>query len=888
MSTSASAVNERLAAITEAGTSIWLDQIRRTLITEGELQRLVEEDSLRGVTSNPAIFEKAILGSSDYDETLAAGAREGESTEDLYDKLAIEDVQMACDVLRPVWEETDRLDGYVSIEVNPTLARQGDETLAEARRLWKAVDRPNVMIKIPGTPEGIGPIEEATADGINVNITLLFGVEAYAAVAEAYIRGLERRLEKGESVDVHSVASFFVSRVDTEVDKRLDALGRPELQGRAGIANARAAYQRFKQIFGGERFAALRDAGAPVQRPLWASTGTKNPKYPDTLYVDNLVGPETVNTMPMATINAAAEHGEVGGAGGLGADADPTEDLRALADAGIDMDDVTDQLLREGIETFEKSLDKLLAGVESKREAVVTERPASFESSIPEDLEGRIAARIAKASDEHVVRRIWEGDATVWAPAGTPEVADRLGWLTISGRMRDEARELADWAASLDYDDVVLLGMGGSSLGPEVLRRSFGADRLHVLDSTHPDAVRALAERLDASRTIFVVSSKSGGTVETLSHFAYFHERAGGDGSRFVAVTDPGSPLEQLAHDQGFARVFTNDPNIGGRYSVLSFFGLVPAALAGIDLRPLLDGAHTAETSCQCVDANGNSGLWLGCALGELALAGRDKLTFVVDDPIASFGVWVEQLVAESTGKHGKGTLPVADEPLGAPDVYGPDRVFVHLRNGDEPDRAHEDAMTELAKAGHPVLTLRSDGPEDLGRVFFFAEFATAVAGWVLGINPFDQPNVQEAKDNTKRVLEGGADRDRIPPTPLTEVLEGAAPPHYVAIMGYVPPGDAFDEQVATARERLRDRTKATTTFGYGPRFLHSTGQYHKGGPAQGLFVQVFAEPDEDVAVPGRPFTFGELIRAQADGDLETLRAHGLRACRVSSLEEVR
>src|SRR3954469_715595 len=341
MSTSAEpAVNERLAKITEAGTSIWLDQIRRTLITEGELQRLIDEDSLRGVTSNPAIFEKAILGSTDYDETLKEGAAEGKDTEQLYDALAIEDVQLACDLMRPVWEDTDHLDGYVSIEVNPTMARKGPETLDEARRLWKAVDRPNVMIKIPGTPEGVGPIEEATADGINVNITLLFSVEAYATVAEAYIKGLERRHEKGESLDVHSVASFFVSRVDTEVDKRLEKSGNTELQGKAGIANARAAYQRFKEIFHGERFAALREAGAPFQRPLWASTGTKNPKYPDTLYVDNLVGPETVNTMPMATLRAASERGEAGGAGGSGADADPTDELKALADAGIDMDDV--------------------------------------------------------------------------------------------------------------------------------------------------------------------------------------------------------------------------------------------------------------------------------------------------------------------------------------------------------------------------------------------------------------------------------------------------------------------------------------------------------------------------------------------------------------------
>ena len=883
MSTSASAVNERLARITEAGTSIWLDQIRRTLITEGELQRLVDEDSLRGVTSNPAIFEKAILGSSDYDETLAEGAARGENTDDLYDKLAIEDVQLACDVLRPVWDATEHLDGYVSIEVNPTLARKGEETLSEARRLWTAVDRPNVMIKIPGTPEGLEPIEEALADGININVTLLFGVEEYAQVAEAFIRAMERRHEAGKGLDVHSVASFFVSRVDTEVDKRLEKLGASEeLFGKAGVANARAAYQRYKAIFGGERFAALREAGAFVQRPLWASTGTKNPKYPDTLYVDNLTGPETVNTMPMATLLAAADHGDVGNPG---CDADPTPDLEALANAGIDMDDVTDQLLREGIETFEKSLDKLLTGVESKREAVVTGRPTTFESNIPDELEGKIAARVRTAVDEGVARRIWSKDATLWAPEGTAEVADRLGWLTIPERMRHQARELMAWAETLDYDDVALLGMGGSSLGPEVLRRSFGAEHLHVLDSTDAGAVRALRDRLDPARTIFVVSSKSGGTIETLSHLASFYAEAGEDGSRFVAVTDEGSRLQAFGDEHGFARVFLNDPDIGGRYSVLSYFGLVPAALAGIDIATLLDGSETAETVCQSSDSATNSGLWLGCAVGELALAGRDKLTFLVDDPIASFGVWAEQLIAESTGKQGKGTLPVADEPLGATDAYGDDRVFVHLRNAEKPDKDHEDAVTELSKAGHPVLTLRSDGPEDLGRVFFFAEFATAVAGWVLGINPFDQPNVQEAKDNTAKVLEGGTDKPEA--GSLDEVLAEAGPPHYVAIMGYVTPSEEFDEQVATARAALRDRTKATTTFGYGPRFLHSTGQYHKGGPAQGLFVQVLPDDGEDSDVPGQPFTFNQLKRAQADGDLATLRAHGLKACRVASIEEI-
>src|SRR3954453_21720785 len=357
MSASAAAVNERLAKLTAVGTSVWLDQIRRTLITDGELQRLIDEDSLRGVTSNPSIFEKAILGSPDYDDQLEELARAGKNTDDVYDAISVLDVQLACDVMRPVWEATDRIDGYVSLEVHPRLARNCDRTLEEAKRLWAEVDRPNVMIKIPGTDEGVPAIEAAIAEGINVNVTLLFSVEAYESVAESYIRGMEKRMAAGESLDVHSVASFFVSRVDSEVDKRLEELGREDLRGIAAVANARAAYMRFKELFYGDRFAELREAGAPVQRPLWASTGVKDPHYLETKYVDSLVGPDTVNTMPMNTLNSCAEELEVPG---NTADQDPSEDLKRLADAGIDMGDVTKKLPKDGIDKFVEPFDDLI------------------------------------------------------------------------------------------------------------------------------------------------------------------------------------------------------------------------------------------------------------------------------------------------------------------------------------------------------------------------------------------------------------------------------------------------------------------------------------------------------------------------------------------------
>jgi transaldolase / glucose-6-phosphate isomerase len=880
-------VNERLAALTAAGTSVWLDQIKRSLITTGELQRLVEEESLRGVTSNPTIFNQAILGSDDYDEQLAENARAGKDNRAIYQELAIKDIQDACDVLRVVYDESGGTDGFVSLEVDPDLAFDTAKTMAQAREYWDRVDRPNLMIKIPGTSEGVPAIEEMTYEGRNINVTLLFGVEEYAQVAEAYIRGLERRQEEGKSIDMNSVASFFVSRVDTEVDKRLEGTGHDELLGKAGIANARAAYQRYKEIFLGERFAALRDAGARVQRPLWASTGVKNPAYSDVMYVEGLVAPNTVNTMPMATLLAAGDHAQIDGAT---ADEDPTAELQALADAGIDLKDVTDQLLREGVEKFVEPMEKLLHGIDTKREATVTQRPQSIEASLPDDVEPRVAERVRTAAQEDVARRIWRKDDTLWGPAGQPEVANRLGWLTILDTMSEDLTDLqafADEVRDAGTTDVVLLGMGGSSLAPEVIRRSYGDQdsrpRLHVLDSTDAGAIRSVEAAIDLDHAVFLVSTKSGGTIETLSLFKHFWSRRS-DGKAFVAITDPGSGLEDLAREHGFRRTFLNDPDIGGRYSALSFFGLVPAALMGANVAQLLDAAGVAEQNCQSFESGDlSSGLWLGIAWGELAAAGHDKLTYVIDPPLESFGLWVEQLIAESTGKHGKGIVPVVDEPVGPPEVYGDDRIFLHLRHGADPDEATDTKVAALRDAGHPLIVRDIDGPDDLGRIFYFAEFAIATVGWVLGINPFDQPNVQEAKDNTARVLaEGTGDHPDATDDDLRALLDDAAAPNYVAVMGYVEPSDDFDAAVAELRQTIRDARKVATTFGYGPRFLHSTGQLHKGGPAEGRFLQLVHDSEPDVEIPGESYGFTRLKHAQAIGDLETLRGHGLPAQRVT------
>ncbi|HET6506599.1 MAG TPA: hypothetical protein VFG42_07410 [Baekduia sp.] len=510
-------------------------------------------------------------------------------------------------------------------------------------------------------------------------------------------------------------------------------------------------------------------------------------------------------------------------------------------------------------------------------------------ASIPSLYQAAIDRRLERAGREEVARRVFDHDDTLWGEAGQPEVSNRLGWLDVHDRLLAQADDLEAFAAAAHADgltEAVVLGMGGSSLAPEVFRRSFGtrADRLilHVLDSTDADAVRDVEAEIDVSKALFVVSSKSGGTVETLSAFHYFWERTGGNGAQFVAVTDPGTSLEALASERGFRRAFVNDPNIGGRYSALSFFGMVPAALLGADLRGLLGGAAKLEESLRAgADADANPGLWLGSVLGELAIAGRDKLTFVVDPPIESYGLWVEQLIAESTGKHGTGILPVADEPVGAPEAYGNDRVFVHLhdRGGSENDAA----VARLAEAGQPVITIPTHGASDLGRIMYLFEFATAVAGWVLAINPFDQPNVQAAKDRTKEVLAMASPPEiaEADAAALAKLID-AGPSSYLAIQGYVAPSPEFDGEVEALREQLRDRTTMATTFGYGPRYLHSTGQLHKGGKPDGRFLQLLHVADDDVSIPGGdPSSFETLKRAQADGDLLILREHGLPAERI-------
>ena len=899
-----------LFELEEAGTSVWLDYIRRSLMTSGELQRMIDDDAVVGMTSNPTIFEKAIGGSSDYDDTLRTLIDRGLSNEEIFLDLMIEDIQSAADVLKPVYDKTKHKDGYVSIEVLPSVANDTQGTIKMAHDLFDRVKRPNVMVKIPATDEGLPAVEQCIADGININITLMFSVKVYEDVARAYIRGLQRRMRAGKPVDIASVASFFVSRVDTAVDKLLEAKiadtqdqsEKAKLQnllGKAAVANAKMAYRAFQRIFNEPEFAELRAKGASVQRCLWASTGTKNPHYSDVLYIEELIGPDTVNTMPQQTMMAFKEHGEVRPSLLEGVDK-AEQILRDLESAGIDMEKVTYDLQIDGIKLFADSITKLMEELGKKKAELKGGNSSAHEASLG-PIESAVKSRLQQLEQGAVVRRLEEKDASLWSTdsAVQGEIRDRLGWLKVAGQMEERIPELVSLKQELVSEgmtQVLLMGMGGSSLAPEVFRETFGAVRgaldVHVLDTTDPAAINAMANGLDLAKTVFLVASKSGGTLETWSHYRYFWQQSGGKGRQFIAITDPGSQLAEEARNKGFRRTFLNPADIGGRYSALSYFGLVPAALGGVDLNGLLDRAATMAEGCSpSVPVGENPGAWLGAVFAESAKAGRDKVTIFAPKPVASFGLWAEQLVAESTGKQGKGMVPVADEPVGSPEIYGNDRLFVRLvLPGEDPDAGRFEA---LSKAGHPVVSLKLSDPLGIGAEFFRWEYAIAVAGAILQINVFDQPNVQEAKDLTRKVLsegnpptvgEGirwagqqGSDLSAAVQSLLNQVKAG----DYFALMAYIAPGSEHDAALGAIRLAVRDKYKVATTVGYGPRFLHSTGQLHKGGPNTGVFLQIVGDDVNDLPIPGEKFSFGVLKQAQALGDFQALRNHGRRVLRV-------
>jgi transaldolase / glucose-6-phosphate isomerase len=916
--------------------AIWLDFLARGFIAKGDLKKLIDDDGVKGVTSNPSIFEKAIGASDEYDGAIGAALKQGDrSVGELYEALAVEDIQHAAEVLRPVYDRLDGADGFVSLEVSPYLALDTKATIVEAERLWKAVGRDNLMIKVPATREGVPAIRHLISKGISVNITLLFSQAVYRDVAEAYLAGLEALIASGGDPScVASVASFFVSRIDSAIDKELDdkiakandpaeKARLEKLKGQVAIANAKLAYQDYKELFAGDRWDKLKACGAKPQRLLWASTGTKNKAYRDVVYIEELIGPDTVNTVPPATLDAFRDHGKP-----RDSLEEKVAEARAVLDgldkAGISLDKITDQLVVEGVKLFADAFDKLLGAVAFKRNMVLGHGLDEQKLSLAPDLYNKVKQHADSWRNAGSIRLLWKRDASVWT--GTDE--DKwLGWLNSA---KAEHAKLADyqdfakWVQARGFTDAVVLGMGGSSLGPEVLAETFaqraGFPKLHVLDSTDPAQVKTLENSVKLATTLFIVSSKSGGTTEPNAMKDYFFARVedtvGADkaGGQFVAVTDPGSSMEKVATEKGFARIFHGDPTIGGRYSILSPFGMVPAAAAGLDLDTLLGLTLSMVRSCgPDVPPEHNPGVQLGLVMGCAGLDGRDKVTITSSKAIADFGAWAEQLIAESTGKDGKGLIPIDGEPLADPSLYGSDRLFIDLRTAAETDAAHDTKLAALEKAGHPVVRIVLRSPDHIGQEFFRFELATAVAGAILGINPFNQPDVESAKIKTRELTAAFETSGALPaeqPAITTANADlytdegnaaalrkaGAdgtlgswikahlARSHagdYVALLAYIERDAAHIQALQTMRLGIRDHRHVATCAEFGPRFLHSTGQAYKGGPDSGVFLQITADDANDLPVPGQKASFGVIKAAQARGDFGVLTERGRRALRV-------
>ncbi|MFQ5465673.1 MAG: bifunctional transaldolase/phosoglucose isomerase [Thermodesulfobacteriota bacterium] len=931
-----------LKELSEFGQSVWYDNIRRSLITSGELDRMIRDYGLSGMTSNPVIFEKAISGAEEYDPDIERLMGEGKTGEEILTTLTTDDIRLAARALLPVFERTGGADGYVSIEVNPGLAHDAEGSIAEAHHLRDIVDMPNVMIKIPGTEAGLRAVEELVYEGFNINVTLLFSVKRYEEVAWAYVGALERRAKESKPLDgIFSVASFFVSRVDTLVDGLLDERAAKAgsndekarlhaLEGRVAVAGAKLAYVRHGRVFSSDRFADLRAAGARPQRLLWASTSTKNPRYSDIKYVEELIAPDTVNTMPLATLHAFEDHGQVSATLEQGLD-EADWVVRELEDLGVSYDDVTATLEREGIKGFEDGFAQLLAGIEEKAGALRAGGAEAMEMDLG-DLADAADEAVGRLDAENFIERLWEKDPTLWkkTPGDRELIKNALGWLALPQTMSANVEAIKAFAAEVKgelFTDAVLLGMGGSSLAPLVLAETLGPvkgyPRLTVLDSTDPDAVREVAGRIKLRNTLFIVSSKSGSTIEPLSLFEYFYHllkaEVGDDaGQGFIAITDPGTPLEGFSRKYGFRRLFTNPPDIGGRFSALSCFGLVPAAVAGVDISRLLyHAACVEEAAVPGTRAADDPAVRLGAVLGALGRSGRDKLTFFLSPELAAFGIWIEQLIAESTGKEGKGLVPITGEPMGAPGDYGDDRVFIYICSGG-PDPEVAAGLDGLREAGHPVIRLTVGDLHELGGEFLRWEIATAAAGAVLGINPFDQPDVEVAKRLTLGLLdraggEGGEEAGAGAPVPPGAAIEGdgmtlsigpaaaerlkggaamrdgdvtgamgeflslAGPGGYVGVLAYVNPFDrSLDPHLTEIRRALRDATGAAVQFGYGPRYLHSTGQIHKGGPKTGVFLMITHDTASEIEIPESRFGFSTLELSQGFGDMEALDSKGL------------
>lgn len=878
------------------GQSAWLNYLRRAFLESGELGNLLEE-GIGGITSTPSIFAKAISHSSDYDEVLLRLVAQGKPIADFHKLIIIDDMQRAADALHPVHEATDGLDGYVSVELDPAVIDDAVKTAATARHLLRAVDRGNAMIEIPATPAGIAAVRELTSDGVCVNVTHVFSVAMYEQVANAYLAGLAQFFETHTvwRIAPSSVVSFSLSRIDRAVDDALAELHQDHLQGQAAIALAKTAYGRFQQIFSGPEWEKLARRGARPLRLKWTRTTPRNFTYPDTYYVEALIGPETVMTFSPPTLRAFQQSGVV--APTLTQRPDQAKRVLAnLADLGIDLDAIAARLQEESLADFRQQYEDLQLSVRRKRDQLQANW-RRMELALG-GLKTAVSRHTAALCRGRVPCRLWDHDHTLW-PASA---VDQLGWLHIVETMQENLGRLRHFNNQVLQDgitDMVYLGMAGENILTGIFagfpHRSGGLN-LHPLANSDPHTIRQLTKVLNPAKTLFVVGSKDGKNLETMALFKHFYnitadaldrDHAGTRvGQHFVAITDNNSALHRLAGEYGFRQIFLNDSHIPEGFTALSYFGLVPAVLLGVDGAALLENALALvgnSSSCNCPEKGDNLGMQLGVVLATLAEQGRDKLVLSASPALAPFTRWIAQMIAVCLAKEQKGLVPVVAEPVLETTVYGHDRAFVYLHLANDP---LPDYLRKLEAAGHPLIILHWEALNDLGGQLFLWQIAAVVAAHLMQINPFTTPNVELVNRRAQELLAFFQQQGRLPPgkaapvTPqsLEAFLDQVQPGDYIITQAFISPSPESEAVLQEFCACLRRKKGVPVMLNYGPAYLSTLGQLYQGGPRTGYFVQLTMPlPLEDVHIPdvaGEPATslsFGVLNMANALADGQVL-----------------
>ncbi|MBE7514588.1 MAG: bifunctional transaldolase/phosoglucose isomerase [Anaerolineales bacterium] len=925
--------------------NLWYNEFSRDLIRSGAMERLIRQGII-GFTANPTVLERAIGEGTAYDDDLGT-LLESESLTALR-RLLTDDLQAAADLLRPLYESSEGRGGFVCVDLPPTHTERPETLLSEAIRVFRGVNRPNLMITILGKPTNLTAIEEALFSGVNIHISGVFSLRGYVHVAECYIRALERRALAGENVrEVASVVQVDLARVEGLVNHSLEnsirmAQSRADIHrttlysallGKVAAANARRAYDRFQEFFYGERFARLREAGAHIQPILWGAVDPNAPTIAKTEYLNMVGSADTYILTTRQTLDAFAAHPPPPEIPALDM---PTaaETLKRAEELEIDLELIARRLQGDEEELFGDAFRKLITRVDGKRKTLMSGF-MKRQSLVLGVYQGLVESAMKRLRGQLSITRTWARDPLLWKPSpdDAEALSNRLAWLFLPTDGRTDVQRMVALRNELRAEGIthiLLIGMGGSILTGETLWEIFGsqpdAPELVILDTNDPIAIAKAERKLDMVTTCVVVSSRSGKAIETLALLRYVVAKfpEGGAGAHLIAITEAGSPLETEARRLGAREIFLCPPHLVGAYAALSYYGLLPAALCGIDVQGVLSAGAEMQTACAAgVMGNNHPGLWLGALMGTMALQGRDKLALLAAPEIAPLCLWIEPLIAEGLGKDGKSVIPVVAPTPGMPHDYDDDRLFVYLRLENSTENPDESAQ-RLREAGHPMVTLTLRDRTDVGAEFFRWQFATVVAAMVLGVNPFATPNVDESRRLIHRLLDDYATTRTLPKHAPQQTEGGlrliaeegmgrllrdlaaqrayrgsalvgalaaffslARSGDYVVFMPFFNPDVAQTATLNDIQRRARHVLKRAVMVNIFPRSLHTVGQMHKGGSGKGVFVQLTTDTAPDIAIPGERYTFGVLRAVQADGDFEIFQNQGMRIIRLHCGKDV-